>query len=109
MTRKQPELAAKISELMRNTAYDASVDLAMEPRSPVQCRPLPERPNLASRLSPAPKDRIRAHGLRNCTQPPLPHRHQPGVCHNANGIEPAFSWSYTCKKRMPDGASKSTP
>jgi ribonucleoside-diphosphate reductase alpha chain len=75
----------------------------------VQRRPVPQWPAFASRL-PAPlKDRIRAHGLRNShllSIAPTGTISLAFADNASNGIEPAFSWSYTRKKRMADGSFK---
>jgi ribonucleoside-diphosphate reductase alpha chain len=94
---------------MRDAAYDASVDLAIE-RGPF---PLFNADlylsggTFASRLPPALKDRIRAHGLRNShllSIAPTGTISLAFADNASNGIEPAFSWSYVRKKRQPDGS-----
>ena len=65
----------------------------------------------ASRLpQPDPKDRIRKRtGLRNShllSIAPTGTISLAFADNASNGIEPAFSWSYTRKKRMPDGNFK---
>ncbi len=100
--------AAQIAQAMRDTAYDASVDLAAE-RGPF---PL-FNANLylaggrfASRLPAALKERIRAQGIRNShllSIAPTGTISLAFADNASNGIEPAFSWTYTRKKRDPDG------
>ncbi len=103
--------AQKISELMRDTAYDASVALARERGAfPLFNADLYlSGQSFASRL-PAPlKERIRAHGLRNShllSIAPTGTISLAFADNASNGIEPAFSWCYTRKKRMPDGGFK---
>jgi ribonucleoside-diphosphate reductase alpha chain len=102
------EQAARIAQLMRDAAYDASVDLAAE-RGPF---PL-FNTNLylaggrfASRLPAALKERIRAQGIRNShllSIAPTGTISLAFADNASNGIEPAFSWTYTRKKRDPDG------
>jgi ribonucleoside-diphosphate reductase alpha chain len=65
--------------------------------------------NFASRLPTAIKDRIRRHGLRNShllSIAPTGTISLAFADNASNGIEPAFSWIYTRKKRMPDGTMK---
>ena len=106
------DMAQHMAELMRNTAYDASVELARE-RGPF---PLFKadlylgEPTFASRLPAALKERVRAHGLRNShllSIAPTGTISLAFADNASNGIEPAFSWCYTRKKRMPDGSLKS--
>jgi ribonucleoside-diphosphate reductase alpha chain len=55
------------------------------------------------------KDRIRVHGLRNShllSIAPTGTISLAFADNASNGIEPAFSWHYTRKKRMPDGSFK---
>jgi ribonucleoside-diphosphate reductase alpha chain len=104
-------MARRISELMRDAAYDASVDLAIE-RGPF---PLFNADlylsgsTFASRLPQALRDRIRTHGLRNShllSIAPTGTISLAFADNASNGIEPPFSWSYQRKKRMPDGSFK---
>jgi ribonucleoside-diphosphate reductase alpha chain len=74
----------------------------------VQRRPVPQRQHLrhpaaGGRL----RDRIRQHGLRNShllSIAPTGTISLAFADNASNGIEPAFSWTYTRKKRMPDGS-----
>jgi len=100
-------LAARIAERMRDVAYDASVDLAMEkgafPLFDAE-RYLAE-PHCASRLPEALKARIRQHGIRNShllSIAPTGTISLAFADNASNGIEPPFSWFYTRKKRMAD-------
>ena len=64
----------------------------------------------ASRLPQALRERIRAHGLRNShllSIAPTGTISLAFADNASNGIEPAFSWHYTRKKRMADGSHKS--
>ncbi|MBL8315599.1 MAG: adenosylcobalamin-dependent ribonucleoside-diphosphate reductase [Rubrivivax sp.] len=103
--------AARISEVMRDAAYGASVALARERGAfPLFNADLYlTGGTFASRL-PAPlKESIRAHGLRNSHLLSIAPTGTISLafCDNAsNGIEPAFSWSYTRKKRQADGTFK---
>src|ERR1051326_3434248 len=105
------QAAARIAESMRDHAYRASMELAKE-RGPF---PLFNADlylagdNFASRLPASIKQSIQKHGLRNSHLLSIA---PTGTISLAfadtapNGIEPPFSWVYTRKKRMPDGAMK---
>ncbi len=103
--------ARRIAEVMRDAAYDASVDLAVERGAFALFNAdlLLSGGSFASRL-PAPlKERIRAHGLRNShllSIAPTGTISLAFADNASNGIEPAFSWTYTRKKREPDGTFK---
>ncbi|AKJ31064.1 adenosylcobalamin-dependent ribonucleoside-diphosphate reductase [Caldimonas brevitalea] len=102
-------MARRIAELMRDTAYDTSVELARERGAfPLFNADLYlRRGTFASRLPAALKERIRAHGLRNShllSIAPTGTISLAFADNASNGIEPAFSWSYRRKKRMPDGS-----
>jgi ribonucleoside-diphosphate reductase alpha chain len=96
---------------MRDAAYDASADLAVERGAfPLFNADLYlSRGTFASRLPSALKDKIRAQGLRNShllSIAPTGTISLAFADNASNGIEPPFSWSYTRKKRMPDGSAK---
>ena len=104
-------MARRISETMRDAAYEASSELARERGSfPLFNADLYLSGNtFASRLPQAVKDRIRANGLRNShllSIAPTGTISLAFADNASNGIEPAFSWTYTRKKRMPDGSFK---
>ncbi|HEY5581855.1 MAG TPA: ribonucleoside-diphosphate reductase, adenosylcobalamin-dependent, partial [Rhodoferax sp.] len=110
-TQEARDMARDISELMRDTAYDASVDLAQErgafPLFNADLYLTGQR--FASRLPPVLKERIRTHGLRNShllSIAPTGTISLAFADNASNGVEPAFSWSYTRKKRMADGSFK---
>jgi ribonucleoside-diphosphate reductase alpha chain len=110
-TQAARDMAKEISELMRDTAYEASVELARERGAfPLFNADLYlSAQTFASRLPPALKDRIKAHGLRNShllSIAPTGTISLAFADNASNGIEPAFSWSYTRKKRMVDGSFK---
>jgi ribonucleoside-diphosphate reductase alpha chain len=101
--------AARIAQSMRDVAYEASVELAIE-RGPF---PLFEadkwlaEPHAASRLPDALKKRVREHGIRNSHLLSIAPTGTISIAFAGNasgGIEPAFSWTYTRRKRMPDGS-----
>jgi len=105
------DMARRIAESMRDTAYDASCELARERGAfPLFNADLYlSSPRFASRLPQALKDRIRKHGLRNShllSIAPTGTISLAFADNASNGIEPAFSWHYTRKKRMSDGSLK---
>ena len=103
--------AARFAQLMRDAAYGASVDLAAERGAFAlfNADMYLSRGTFASRL-PAPlKERIRATGLRNShllSIAPTGTISLAFADNASNGIEPAFSWSYSRRKRMADGGFK---
>ncbi|WP_119355036.1 adenosylcobalamin-dependent ribonucleoside-diphosphate reductase [Azohydromonas sediminis] len=104
-------MARRIAEVMRDTAYAASVDLAVERGAfPLFNADLYlSGGRFASRLPAALKERIRAHGIRNShllSIAPTGTISLAFADNASNGIEPAFSWTYTRKKREPDGSFK---
>jgi ribonucleoside-diphosphate reductase alpha chain len=107
-------MASRISEAMRNAAYRASVELAKE-RGPF---PLFNADlylsgaSFAARLPEEIKALVRRHGLRNShllSIAPTGTISLAFADNASNGIEPPFSWTYTRKKRMPDGSLKEFP
>ena len=103
--------ARRIAEVMRDAAYEASVALAQDRGAfPLFNADLfLSRGAFASRLPQALKERIRSHGLRNShllSIAPTGTISLAFADNASNGIEPAFSWTYTRKKRMPDGTFK---
>jgi ribonucleoside-diphosphate reductase alpha chain len=104
-------MARHISEVMRDASYDASVELARErgafPLFNADLYLSGQR--FASRLPQPLKERIRSHGLRNShllSIAPTGTISLAFADNASNGIEPAFSWRYTRKKRMADGSLK---
>ncbi|MDP2004038.1 MAG: adenosylcobalamin-dependent ribonucleoside-diphosphate reductase, partial [Rubrivivax sp.] len=103
--------ARRIAELMRDTAYEASSALAAERGAfPLFNADLYlSGSTFVSRLPAALRERIRAQGLRNShllSIAPTGTISLAFADNASNGIEPAFSWSYARKKRMPDGSHK---
>ncbi|HET9047323.1 MAG TPA: adenosylcobalamin-dependent ribonucleoside-diphosphate reductase, partial [Casimicrobiaceae bacterium] len=104
-------MAARIAEEMRDAAYMASAEIGGEkgsfPRLDTEAHLAP--PRFASRLPEEIKGAIRAHGLRNShllSIAPTGTISLAFADNASNGIEPAFSWYYTRKKRMPDDSMK---
>ncbi|CUA81398.1 MULTISPECIES: adenosylcobalamin-dependent ribonucleoside-diphosphate reductase [Gulbenkiania] len=103
--------AARLAEAMRNAAYDASVDLAIEkgPFPLFDAERYLAEPHCASRLPEAVQARIRKHGIRNShllSIAPTGTISLAFADNASNGIEPPFSWFYTRKKRMADGSQQ---
>ncbi len=100
--------AAQIAQVMRDVAYDASVDLAHERGAFALFNAdlYLAGGRFASRLPAAVRGRIREHGIRNShllSIAPTGTISLAFADNASNGIEPAFSWTYTRKKRGPDG------
>ncbi len=105
------EMAAKISEAMRDAAYNASVELAIEKGAfpLLDVEKYLTAPSFASRLPEKIKQRIKQHGLRNShllSIAPTGTISLAFADNASNGIEPPFSWFYIRNKRMPDGTKK---
>jgi ribonucleoside-diphosphate reductase alpha chain len=99
---------------MRDHAYRASVDLARERGAfPLFNADLYlSGTSFAARLPAAIKEEIKKTGLRNShllSIAPTGTISLAFADNASNGIEPPFSWSYTRKKRMPDGTLKEFP
>jgi len=104
-------MATRITEHMRDTAYLYSVEMAKERGAfPLFNAELYlSGGNFASRLPGDIKAEIRKHGLRNShllSIAPTGTISLAFADNASNGIEPPFSWTYTRKKRMPDGTLK---
>jgi len=102
-------MARRISEVMRDASYGASVELAKERGAfPLFNADLYlSRGSFASRLPADLKERIRAHGLRNShllSIAPTGTISLAFADNASNGIEPPFSWTYTRRKREADGS-----
>ncbi len=103
--------AADITRIMRDEAYQASVDLAIERGAfpLLDAEKYLAASRFASRLPDELKNKIRQYGIRNShllSIAPTGTISLAFADNASNGIEPAFSWFYTRKKRMPDGTTK---
>ncbi|MCX7192505.1 MAG: ribonucleoside-diphosphate reductase, adenosylcobalamin-dependent [Proteobacteria bacterium] len=103
--------AADITRIMRDEAYAASIELADERGAfpLLDADQYLAEPRFASRLPDEIKNRIREHGIRNShllSIAPTGTISLAFADNASNGIEPAFSWFYTRKKRMMDGTTK---
>ncbi|MBS1160382.1 MAG: adenosylcobalamin-dependent ribonucleoside-diphosphate reductase [Proteobacteria bacterium] len=104
-------MATRITEEMRDAAYLYSIEMAKERGAfPLFNAELYlSGGNFASRLPGDIKAEIRKHGLRNShllSIAPTGTISLAFADNASNGIEPPFSWTYTRKKRMPDGTLK---
>ena len=107
-------LAARISERMRDAAYTASAELAKERGAfPLfNADMYLSGASFAARLPQEIKNLIRRNGIRNShllSIAPTGTISLAFADNASNGIEPPFSWTYTRKKREPDGTMKEFP
>jgi ribonucleoside-diphosphate reductase alpha chain len=106
------DLAVRIARLMRDEAYRASVELARERGAfPLfDAKRYLEDGTFASRLPDDIKDAIRRDGIRNSHLLSIAPTGTVSLAfadNASNGIEPAFSWTYTRMKVMADGSRES--
>jgi ribonucleoside-diphosphate reductase alpha chain len=102
------QMAARISEAMRDHAYRASAELAKERGAfPLFNADLYlSGSGFAARLPASVKDVIKKNGIRNShllSIAPTGTISLAFADNASNGIEPPFSWTYTRKKRTHDG------
>ncbi|WP_292935981.1 adenosylcobalamin-dependent ribonucleoside-diphosphate reductase [Noviherbaspirillum sp.] len=109
-TEEGRKLAGEISRVMRDAAYEGSIDLAKERGAfPLFDADKYLAGGFASRLPESLKDAIRKHGIRNSHLTSIAPTGTISLAfadNASNGIEPAFSWFYNRTKRMPDGTKK---
>ena len=103
------DMARRIAQCMRDAAYRASVALAQEKGAfPLfDANTYLAEGTFASRLPEDLKKLIRKHGLRNSHLLSIAPTGTVSLAfadNASNGIEPAFSWTYTRKKREADGS-----
>ena len=104
-------LAADIARVMRDTAYAASIELARERGSflLLNVDAYLGGTGFASRLPDEIREGIARHGLRNSHLLSIAPTGTVSLAfadNASNGIEPAFSWNYTRKKREIDGSTR---
>lgn len=102
-------MARRIAECMRDTAYRASVSLAVEkgPFPLFDAESVLAEGTFASRLPEDIRKIIRAHGLRNSHLLSVAPTGSVSIAfadNTSSGIEPAFSWRYVRKMRAVAGA-----
>ncbi|MCS0630429.1 adenosylcobalamin-dependent ribonucleoside-diphosphate reductase [Telluria mixta] len=102
--------AADVTRALRDTAYDASVDLAREKGAFPLFDPARYLDGaFARRLPDELRERIARHGIRNSHLMSIAPTGTIALAfadNASNGIEPAFSWVYQRKKRMPDDSTR---
>jgi ribonucleoside-diphosphate reductase alpha chain len=104
------DMAVAIARRMRDAAYAASVALAREKGAfpAFDADKYLEDGTFASRLPEAIKQSIREHGIRNSHLLSIAPTGTVSLAfadNASNGIEPAFSWTYTRRKREGDGTT----
>lgn len=104
------EFAALVARELRDAAYHASVDLAEEkgPFPLFDARQYLDGA-FARRLPDDLRERIARHGIRNSHLLSIAPTGTIALAfadNASNGIEPAFSWTYQRKKRMPDDSTR---
>lgn len=102
------EFSRHIAIMMRDVAYEASVDLAIEkgPFPLFDAEKYLKEGTFASRLPKALKGRIHRHGIRNSHLLSIAPTGTVSLAfadNASNGIEPPFALAYTRKKRVGDG------
>ncbi len=109
-TEEGRQLAGDISRVMRDAAYEGSIELAKERGAfPLFDADKYLNGGFASRLPDTLKAEIRKHGIRNSHLTSIAPTGTISLAfadNASNGIEPAFSWFYNRTKRMPDGSKK---
>jgi len=102
------EFGARVAETLRDTAYVASIDLAAEKGAfPLFDAEQYLKSRFVQRLPQGVRDRIAAVGTRNShllSIAPTGTISLAFADNASNGVEPAFSWTYSRKKRMADGS-----
>jgi ribonucleoside-diphosphate reductase alpha chain len=103
------DFATRVARTMRDEAYRASVELAKERgKFPLfDAKHYLQEGTFASRLPDDIKRAIREHGIRNSHLLSIAPTGTVSLAfadNASNGIEPAFSWTYTRMKMMADGS-----
>ncbi|MGE5088294.1 MAG: adenosylcobalamin-dependent ribonucleoside-diphosphate reductase [Candidatus Levyibacteriota bacterium] len=101
--------AAAIARALRDAAYRASVEIAKEKGTFARfdARHYLAPPRFASRLPGDIRAAIARHGLRNSHLLAIAPTGTISLAfadNASNGIEPAYAWAYTRRKRMADGS-----
>jgi ribonucleoside-diphosphate reductase alpha chain len=102
--------AADVARALRDAAYGASVELAREKGAfPLFDAELYLDGAFARRLPDELREQIALHGIRNSHLLSIAPTGTIALAfadNASNGIEPAFSWVYQRKKRMPDDTTR---
>ncbi|MFG5778855.1 adenosylcobalamin-dependent ribonucleoside-diphosphate reductase [Comamonas sp. J-3] len=103
------DMAKRIAECMRDSAYRASVELAKEKGAfpKFDAKGYLGKGTFASRLPKDIQDDIKKHGIRNSHLLSIAPTGTVSLAfadNASNGIEPPFSWTYTRNKREADGS-----
>ncbi len=103
-------VAAKIARVMRDAAYEASIELAKEKGAfpSLDVDKYLGSESFVSRLDDKLKNDIRQFGIRNSHLLSIAPTGTVSLAfadNASNGIEPAFSWVYRRKKREADGST----
>jgi len=99
------ELANKIMEFIKNSAYEASIDLAKEKGSFAKLN-IPDflKSGFVKTLKPSIRSKIKEFGIRNCALLTIaPTGTTSMVCEYTSGIEPMFAPAYRRKYRDTTG------
>jgi ribonucleoside-diphosphate reductase alpha chain len=103
-------LAARIAAALRDAAYAASCELAREKGAfPLFDAARYLEGAFTSRLPAELREAIRVHGIRNSHLLSIAPTGTIALAfadNASNGIEPAYSWTYQRKKRMPDDSMR---
>ena len=101
---------AQVAQTMRDEAYRASVDLAVEKGAfPALDAERYLQSGFARRLPDDIRSAVAERGIRNSHLLSIAPTGTIALAfadNASNGIEPAFAWSYTRRKRMPDGSTR---
>jgi ribonucleoside-diphosphate reductase alpha chain len=108
-SREGRDFAAELTRRMRDAAYQASIDLAVE-KGPFGKFDADSFLNsgMARRLPKDIRARIKKHGVRNSHLLAIAPTGTISLAfadNCSNGLEPAFSWFYIRKKRQADGST----
>ena len=103
------DMARRIAECMRDSAYRASVELAKEKGAfpKFDAKGYLGKGTFASRLPKDIQEDIKKHGIRNSHLLSIAPTGTVSLAfadNASNGIEPPFSWTYTRNKREADGS-----
>jgi ribonucleoside-diphosphate reductase alpha chain len=101
---------ARVAQAMRDEAYRASVDLAVEKGAfPALDAERYLQSGFARRLPDDIRSAVAERGIRNSHLLSIAPTGTIALAfadNASNGIEPAFAWSYTRRKRMADGSTR---